>query len=77
MVCSLLQVLDLIAVGHQGGLVDGVPAGQHLIVQSYTQITQTQTLLKGEVQHLHTREQVVEEVLREVLVGLEEEVEVD
>lgn len=51
-VLNLLQVLDLVLVGDECRLVDAVTTDQQLVVQSKSQVCQTETLLQGEVQSL-------------------------
>lgn len=45
-------MLDLVLVGDERRLVDAVPADQQLVVQSQSQVCQTETLLQREVQSL-------------------------
>lgn len=45
-------MLDLVLVGDERRLVDAVPAHQQLVVQSQSQVGQTETLLQREVQGL-------------------------
>lgn len=42
---NLLQVLDLVLIGDERCLVDSVTTDQQLIVQSQSQVCQTETLL--------------------------------
>lgn len=49
---DLLQVLDLVLVGDERCLVDPVSANQQLIVQSQSEVGQTETVVQREVQSL-------------------------
>lgn len=64
---NLLQLLDLILVGDERRLVDAIPADQQLVVQSQSQVCQTETLLQREVQSLQGEHQKLKHYLPQLL----------
>ena len=52
---DLLQELDFVLVGDEGGLVDPIPTDQQLVIESQGQLGQTDLLVQREVQRLRER----------------------